>query len=68
METITISEFNSNINYYLEELVKKKQNLIVTKDGEPYFKVSPFQNNKLKGSIAFEGDIVSPINDKWETE
>jgi hypothetical protein len=67
METITILEFSNKINYYLEQLVQQDQNLIVTKDGKPYFKIQPLTNNELKDSIEYEGDIISSVNEKWES-
>jgi len=37
------------------------------KNGKPFFKILPVNENKLKDSIIFESDIVSPIDEKWES-
>ena len=70
MNTVTYSNFNENSKYYLENLVKSNEEIIILKNKKPAFRIIPVNTNKpaniLKDSIVFEEDIVSPTNENWE--
>lgn len=71
MNKIAYSKFNERPQYYLDEIVKTKQDTMIVKNGKPYIKIYPVMGNKiknpLKNSIIFENDIISPINVEWES-
>ncbi len=72
MNTVAYSAFNENSKQYLDRAIAANQEIILLKNRKPIFKISPFSANKiqspLKDSIVFEEDIVSPIDEKWESE
>lgn len=57
----------------LEEVRQTRQHLLVTRHGKPVAEISPYVPRKrdpvnpLKGSILYQGDLVSPIDEKWES-
>jgi len=71
---IAISEFKSHCLEILKNLEKTKSSIIITKRNKPIATISPFAKKKLsifgmlqnKGEI--KGDVVSPIEEKWEAE
>jgi len=72
MNTVTYTHFNENAKQYLDEILSKNEDIIILKNKKPAFRISLFElknrENILKNSILFEKDIISPIDEKWETE
>lgn len=72
MKAIAIGEFKARCLGLLEEVRSKKEGLIITKRGEPIAEILPLKRERkgireeLKGSILFEKDIISPIDEIWE--
>lgn len=72
MNTITYTKFNKNPDYYLTEIFKTKVDSLILKNGKPYLKIFPVEENNLlnplKNSIIFEKDLINPINVDWESD
>jgi len=72
MKTVPATEFKTHCLALLEEVNKSREPLVVTKHGRPVARVVPYvaegegEDNPLKGSVVFEGDIVSPLDVEWE--
>ena len=69
MQQITITDFNQKPDFYLQEITDTQEDTIILKNGMPFYKILPLTNkndNSLKNSIIFEGDLLSPIEDNWE--
>ena len=73
MQTVSKSQFKSQVLQYLRNVEEKKQPLIVTHGGKPVVKVSPFQEdpkailNSLKGSITSYKNPDQPTGEnEWE--
>ncbi|MBL7685326.1 MAG: type II toxin-antitoxin system prevent-host-death family antitoxin [Deltaproteobacteria bacterium] len=72
MITIAVGEFKSKCLSLLEKVKSKKEKIIITKYGVPIAQVIPLkkestpQKHKLRGSVIFEGDIISPTGEEWE--
>ena len=70
-KTIAVGEFKAKCLKIFEEVHTKQDKIIITKRGEPIAEILPFSGKtgdvreKLKNSILFEGDIVSPIDEPW---
>jgi prevent-host-death family protein len=70
---VAATEFKAHCLALLEEVRQTRQPLLVTRHGKPVAEVSPYmpkdteQTNPLKGSILFEGDVISPLNEKWDS-
>ena len=74
MKTITAGKFKAHCLSLLDEVAKKHDKIIVTKDGKPIAELipvpTPFREkaNPLKDSIVFEENIVEFVDADWEAE
>jgi len=65
--TIPAGEFKARCLALLDEVAETGRTLIVTKRGKPVAQVTPVQEAPtLRGSIAREGDLISPIGAEWD--
>lgn len=70
--TIPAGEFKAKCLKLLDEVAEKRETLVITKRGKPVAhlipppaeKIDPF--GVLKGSVIWEGDIISPLDVEWE--
>jgi prevent-host-death family protein len=71
--TVPATEFKSRCLALLEEVRETRQPLLVTRHGKPVVEISPYVQknsasvNPLKGSIAFQGDLIAPLKEKWDS-
>jgi prevent-host-death family protein len=71
-KTIAAGEFKAKCLRLLDEVAETREPLIVTKHGKPVAKLVPIPEQKvslrgaLRGSVLWEGDIISPIDVEWE--
>ena len=70
-KTIGAGEFKAKCLKLLDEVAETREPLIVTKHGKPVAKVVPIPERKtlfgaLKGTVLWEGDIISPLDVEWE--
>ena len=69
--TIPAGEFKAKCLKLMDKVAKDRQPLIVTKHGKPVVQVTPMPAEKnivgaMRGSVLWEGDIISPIDVEWE--
>ena len=70
---VAATEFKTHCLALLEEVRQTRQSLLVTRHGKPVVEISPYmprsadQGNPLKGSVLFEGDVISPVAEKWDS-
>ena len=69
MQTISIEKFNLKSKIYLDEVIKNRSEIVLTRRGKPSLRIISLDEKKknkdiLKGSIVFEKDIISPIRTK----
>ena len=54
--------------------MEKRAELIITKHGTPIAKLVPIEEGPidlygaLKGSVKIKGDIIAPIDERWDAE
>jgi prevent-host-death family protein len=70
-KTIAAGEFKAKCLKLLDEVAETREPLIVTKHGKPVAKVVPIPERRslfgaLKGTVLWEGDIISPAADESE--
>jgi prevent-host-death family protein len=70
-ETIAAGEFKAKCLKLLDQVAKERKTLVITKHGKPVAQLSPIpaQNQlfgSMRGSVLWEGDIISPIDVEWE--
>ena len=73
LKTVAASEFKAHCLALLEEVRSTRQSLLVTRHGKPVAEISPHvpqsaaSVNPLKGSILSQGDLISPLEAKWDS-
>jgi prevent-host-death family protein len=70
-KTVPAGQFKAKCLALLDEVAQTGQAVVVTKHGKPVAQVVPIKTksvNPLKGSVLYQGDIVSPILDDWEMD
>lgn len=69
--TIEASEFKAKCLKLIDQIAENNQELIITKDHKPVAKLVPYHKRPKslwgidKGRIEIKGDIMSPIDVKW---
>ncbi|MGI0149190.1 MAG: type II toxin-antitoxin system Phd/YefM family antitoxin [Thermoplasmata archaeon] len=62
-------EFKAKCLAFLDEVSQTGAELLVTKRGKPVARVLPaVEPPSLRNSVLWEGDIVSPIGEKWNAD
>ena len=69
--TIAAGEFKAKCLKLLDQVAQKRETLVITKHGKPVAQVMPMPAKKnivgaMRGSVLWEGDIISPIDVEWE--
>jgi len=69
--TIAAGEFKAKCLKLLDQVAEKRETLVITKHGKPVAQVIPVPAKKniigaMRGSVLWEGDIISPIDVEWE--
>ena len=75
MKSIAISKFKTNALRILNDISKTREKLIITKRGKPLAEIFPYREpdnelipGQLSHKLLFENDILSPINEQWNSE
>jgi prevent-host-death family protein len=72
--TIPAGEFKAKCLKLLDEVAEKREPLVITKHGKPVAQLVPMPAKKkrqgivgsMKGSVIWEGDIISPLDVEWD--
>jgi prevent-host-death family protein len=73
VKTVPATEFKQHCLALLEEVRQTRQPLLVTRHGKPVAEISPYVSrerdlvNPLQGSILYQGELVAPIAEKWDS-
>lgn len=74
---MTSIEFKSKCIEVMEQVKEDHEEVIITQDGSPVVKVVPFEDEDeeqvslfgyMKGSVKIIGNILDPIDEKWDAE
>lgn len=66
---IPAGQFKAKCLALLDEVNESGQALVITKRGKPVARLVPMDESTaddLLGSVVYEGDIVSPLDEPWE--
>ena len=71
MAVIGAGDFKAKCLQLLDDVAEGRETLVVTKFGKPVARVVPMPpqvklRGALKGSVLYEGDIISPLDNEWE--
>jgi prevent-host-death family protein len=69
--TIAAGEFKSKCLNLLDQVAEQRETLIITKHGRPVAQLVPMPTpvdiiGAMRGSVLYEGDIISPLENEWE--
>lgn len=73
-ERIAAGAFKAKCLKILDEVQQQRKQLVITKRGKPIAKLVPFVERpasfigSMKGTMEITGDIISPIDVKWEAD
>ncbi len=72
-KTISAGEFKAKCLHLLDVVAQQREELTITKRGQPIARLVPLPNGKplfgsMKGSVLVEGDLVSPLLVDWDAE
>jgi prevent-host-death family protein len=70
-ETIAAGVFKAKCLKLLDQVAEERKTLVITKHGKPVAQLVPMPAEKniigaMRGSVLWEGDIISPIDVEWE--
>lgn len=73
--TIAAGEFKAKCLKLMDRVNQTHETVTITKRGVPVAKLVPVSDIKsekifgsLRGCVAYEGDIVSPLEDAWDAD
>ena len=72
--TIKASEFKATCLKLMDEVAETGEEIVITKHGRPVSKLAPYRERPKslfgidRGRIEILGDIVAPVDVKWEAE
>ena len=69
-ETIPAGKFKAQCMALLDEVALTRKQIVITKRGKPVAKIVPIQEQEpasLLASVLWEKDLVSPIDQDWNT-
>jgi prevent-host-death family protein len=69
--TVPAGEFKAKCLKLIDEVAETRKPLVITKRGKPVAEVIPIPVQgdlvgSMRGSVLWEGDIISPIDAEWE--
>ena len=70
-KVIPAGEFTAKCLALLDEVAQTGETRVVTKRGKPVAQLSPVEGQEppsLRGSILYEGDLISPVDEAWNED
>jgi prevent-host-death family protein len=73
-DNVAAGEFKAKCLSILDEVQRQRKEVVILKRGKPVAKLVPVEARStsfigsMKGTMEILGDIVSPIDVKWEAE
>lgn len=72
MKTVPATKFKNQCLAVLDEVQRTRLPVVVTRHGKPVAQIGPVAStnarggNPIKGSIEYEGDLITPIEGAWD--
>jgi len=73
-QTIAAGEFKAKCLHLLDEVQQSRKEIVITKRGRAVARLVPVDEElpaifgRMKGTGVILGDIISPIDEKWEAD
>ncbi len=71
MRRVPAGEFKAKCLSLLDDVAQTGRPILVTKRGKPVAQVIPASEQKpasLRGSVLWEKDLISPIDEPWDAD
>jgi len=71
---IAASEFKAKCLALLDEVEQSRKELVITKRGRPVARLLPAEKEfpqifgRMRGSVKYLGDVISPTGEKWDAD
>ena len=72
---VAIEDFQKKCLTFVELIQGNSEEIVITRSGEPVAKLVPVNGDQqkpvfgfMKGSVTIHGDIVAPLDEKWEAD
>ncbi len=71
---ISAAQFKAKCLKLMDEVRNRREEVVITKRGKPVARLVPFDEKPapiygcMKGTVTILGDIVSPVDEKWDAE
>lgn len=71
---IAAAKFKSQCLALMDEVARKRKEIVITKHGRPVAKLVPVESEPnelfggMRGTIRITGDIVNPTGERWNAE
>jgi prevent-host-death family protein len=71
-EQVTASDFKARCLELIDRIQQTREEITITRYGKPVAKLVPVDGEKrsalgwMRGSVIWQGDVVSPTGVKWE--
>lgn len=69
---ISAGQFKAKCLKLMDEVRSRREEVVITKRGKPVARLVPFDEKptpiygSMKGTVTILGDIVSPVDEKWD--
>jgi prevent-host-death family protein len=67
---IPAGQFKARCLAILDDVQRQRRGVLITKRGKPVARVVPVEDadgrDSLRGSVLYEGDLVSPLSERWD--
>ena len=69
-DAIPAGQFKARCLAILDQVRDSRRAVVITKRGKPVARLVPVDDatacESLQGSVVYEGDLISPIGDRWD--
>lgn len=72
MKTVSATAFKAQCLKLMDEVAATGEPVVITKHGKPVVQIVPTPTEstplfgRLRGSVISEGDLLSPLDERWE--
>ena len=67
---IPAGQFKARCLAILDDVQRQRRGVLITKRGKPVARVVPVEDpdgrDSLRGSVLYEGDLLSPVSERWD--
>jgi prevent-host-death family protein len=67
---IPAGQFKARCLAILDDVQRQRRGVLITKRGKPVARVVPVEDpdggDSLRGSVLYEGDLLSPLSERWD--